>query len=1398
MPVVLKKLADSKEIAVPQDGTLLKFATDNVDAALGAPDKRVELLVQLNWGTKAPREVARAMAETLGLQLKDSPDLDDFDDLSKLSDKTLKPDGEVKLRIPELWEQADVETAKDKKIAVRKARAANVVSIAKLSRWFVPEAEKCDIDWRIGGRAATADKLALEVYGSNYSDFKDWSDDLGTWTESADLKKTPIWRQDAVAHKERERKTLEWTGESNAEAGALKPGSGPGKPHVNAAFSPYTAMMRYYKNDGDKKARIELEPFWPLWDKDDKLVADSLKIKWKLHDGGGKLKQGLLTIVDGKDRPVFRKGLKAADLTDGAHEFDWTQGKYADGVTHDGKSAVDPAHAPYRVMIEAHRPAHEDEGLALAAMHSEVRIWVHPKTLRAEKDPYKALEDFSSMLFSVADLNHRTEDPDKDADENLWLRWRLSQAGFFAGPVKDAAPEDHLKRALADIKRSVPKLRPGGTGDFVRIAEVDKPTTHLDDVKAVIAAMHDDTDGYKRYLRPWFARADDPKRPDFKDPYADEVRDLLGDPTKEMIVWVDDRHFYTTATWAAKYAPSGHAPALLDALEQHTATPKPQRGGWMDPNDVKIDYDARDMLPNWIPIQAQPLLMKKDRDLDDESDYIAAVKGDDKLLKAMRKAVGPVRMDWSFDEIDGDYVDSDLDADGVGVKDAQLDPAMWGQRSRTGPAVTWTLDKEGEKKYARKDVKREANYHNAPVKVGGIRPATAADYYKAPFGKTSDSDGHLIPWKTKENSTHETIVTAVHDDLGPNHAEDAKFAKRRGLSGVYFTPSRMGGDGYRLRAQIRFDDKGGWSFPNREVLEKRYPRLPQSHSAGLRLWRKSTVRAYVQWSKFTHFASGFDTFRQQFTLGHVHYVSELDGSATPPAMRPSELFPAPTGGGLNAAYLDMAVKSVNAGAPAADPASMAFSDDYVFPWHKDASLSQRTPVLNAANPGSAAWDICTKNEVNNTYKAFSINVAMGVVDAIEKKTGMFRGNVILEMTVSDTLRYMNYTCEGCGQTTLWLESAETASKTGTQCSQCASAKKRLLNAVTQMGVYKCGAGHVTRADEKGNGNAGGKYHNHSCPEHACGDWRAKQTIDAAEYKCDDCGYTDRFPHDGGDCIGDTCPRCAAGKLEPTGDCIGAQDYTCSGCSQTFSKPNPSKKRDECVGQAHVCTPATATTPAVTGTLAAATPANVVYDLSGVTASKNWVEPVGTTTEKHPTLPASSLGLPVGVSLNFKAKYYQRYECDKCSATFTVAEETRAGGYYVNKTHGACTHSPRGKLRALGGTEDTNPRLWAHEVSHNHSLSHAANAGGTPGRGSGSTGARPDEHDMAAIQLTPAFTAALATGGSWDRSCLMAYTSHFSDFDIAKDKQCMCFRCVLRTRGWKVTGLTTPPSARGGS
>jgi hypothetical protein len=102
-----------------------------------------------------------------------------------------------------------------------------------------------------------------------------------------------------------------------------------------------------------------------------------------------------------------------------------------------------------------------------------------------------------------------------------------------------------------------------------------------------------------------------------------------------------------------------------------------------------------------------------------------------------------------------------------------------------------------------------------------------------------------------------------------------------------------------------------------------------------------------------------------------------------------------------------------------------------------------------------------------------------------------------------------------------------------------------------------------------------------------------------------------------------------------------------------------------------------------------------------------------------------------------------------------------------------------------GTAD----LWAHELGHNRHYEHAAEAFGLADRWDSHDHRTND--DFSGSNEKPENTC-------WDRACLMSYITDVTDkssaasYDDAEDTPCLCFKCALRNRGWRLVPLKNPP------
>ena len=272
-----------------------------------------------------------------------------------------------------------------------------------------------------------ASKVTLEVYASNYCNAQENDDGTLAFTRLASP--VPVFARDLpdeFARPGEEHEITDWHGEVTAADGVLKVTEGKER-RVNAAFSPYTVHLRYLeKGAADTEARILLEDFWPRWKKQggaDALQADSLKLRWRIEKTEV-LKVGKLLIVDKPDAVVFEKDLAEADLKKG--EFDW------DGMTLAGTEASSDQ-MPYRVQIQARTGDGEAKGLAVAAMHTEIRIFVDSAIHLDSDQDYDPAGDPQAFDIGLGPLILQPEAPARDRG-TIWCQHRLARSGFHPGP----------------------------------------------------------------------------------------------------------------------------------------------------------------------------------------------------------------------------------------------------------------------------------------------------------------------------------------------------------------------------------------------------------------------------------------------------------------------------------------------------------------------------------------------------------------------------------------------------------------------------------------------------------------------------------------------------------------------------------------------------------------------------------------------------------------------------------------------------------------------------------------------------------------------------------------------------------------------------------------------------
>jgi hypothetical protein len=1086
MSLVLEKRAEAAEYAIKDGDTLEKIAKEQ------CPDLGWKVLARYNWGIDKPKELLRALAETVGVDLADATAIGM---VATPQSVKLKPDAELKpkVKIPKQWKKGELVLEKTHTVKVSPIKPANAVSILELDKWFLPEEEKCAVEYDLHGDGERADKLQFEVFGSNYCECTAWSEGHGTYSDPAAMIDEPLYSLD-LAKQAAERQSYElpgdgWKGELTTAKGVLghKTGAAASR-YLNVAFSPYTAHFRYFKAKADEKAHLVLEAFWPQWEEtksepavvaaldhsnvrwqnaddadfgayevrdatgqrvylavlaagklkkgeqnlawngsyaggtfngkfapsrlDDsaeptplkkllfksepyahkvttfkrKLKTDSLKVKWEVRKTG-KLAHGLLQIVDGAGKLVFQKPLAKAKVAEAKHEYAW-DGKYSVGIKNsDGGDEAIFKDMPYRVQLQAHTPIDTLEGLALAAMHTEVRLHVHDEAYRPNDPRFDAWTAKSTFALAKGPLV--PGDPPAEGEGTAWYRYKLAEAGFYPGPVyAGGAASGPYQTAMREFKRSVPADGSQAAPNFARMV-LDGGADAAEDAAAKTALKT--------------LRASD-RRASFGDPaqvaananavdFTDEQVDRrLGNPAEEMIVWVDDRQYYTSE--AAK---DDNNDPFLSGSPARTAFGLADYRGGMVNGDAKTATDAAAIPRPWIPLKAELRLMGRDDKLELAYDAAKVALADARKKDRMRRAIGPLRVDWTFDELPFD----------VSVINTG---AYLSAESRSRKYVAWALY-NNKASHRRKDTERDHLYTNCTEALGGIRPAALASYYEKGFGSEALS---LKPWKATTVAATESIATVVHDHLKADqvaaNADKSKinlFEPLIGTAGAYFRPSTIAGDGYRVRAEVVFDELAGYKFPNLAVLKARYPVRPQAASARLRVWRRCSVRGYLCWGGATgHWPALLNGMRNHYKGAHVYYVHE-GGAAQ--AYNVTDVFNPATP--AHVTRFKAIIKNNETSAWHQDQAKMTLRTADVWPWgdRNDLGWPWVSPVDLTA--GQLYDQFLSPRVIQRTWREFRQGLLLALLQQVEKR-GLMRGHFFVEFDASPAVFIEQYKCTG--------------------------------------------------------------------------------------------------------------------------------------------------------------------------------------------------------------------------------------------------------------------------------------------------------------------------------------------------------------------------------------------------
>lgn len=356
MSIAYGPRTEANKLVITKGHTLRQLLADN------GLDGQLDAVGLYNWGTKDPAEINRALVELVGCtSIADDP-------LDAVLDPALGAKQPIHEPIP--WAP---ELAVDKvhTVKVVRRRPATAVAITELTALFDPGTQSCTTRCRFEGDPARADKRDFEVHATGYYAVNADGTEVPCGTDAADdPSHTHLVRSSAPCAPGAE--TITWNGTSDATEGAL---ANPAK--ITSRCAPYMVMIRYYKDDADKDARLRLAPFYPRWRLTGTatytLDETSLVVKWSIDAQAGskaKLAHGQLVVHDKDGAVVFFVALSKAQLAAGKYDL-------LGGPVKWDKAKVDRKKLPYRVQLQAHSGADEADGLALATMPTQVPAFAY-------------------------------------------------------------------------------------------------------------------------------------------------------------------------------------------------------------------------------------------------------------------------------------------------------------------------------------------------------------------------------------------------------------------------------------------------------------------------------------------------------------------------------------------------------------------------------------------------------------------------------------------------------------------------------------------------------------------------------------------------------------------------------------------------------------------------------------------------------------------------------------------------------------------------------------------------------------------------------------------------------------------------------------------------------------
>jgi hypothetical protein len=889
-------------------------------------------LATCNFGYDDEATVARGLFEIVGT----SDMVTEWETYVFEGDEDTRGTGEILVPDDDLVSDAEVNQSHE--FVVSSPMTPAGVEIKGLDKWFVPGdssagGESCQIKYHVHGDEFNPTFLNFQVYASNYCELGAADDTKPLGNEFTVLEDEPIYLEDLGEFPPNVDGSISWDGKATTTKGILAP-SATGSRYANVALSPYTVLLRYCSDPTETDAAILLDDFWPQWEGNvgaRSVVTDSLAVRWTIKNcGDGKLTHGQLVIFDKNDDVVYRLALggdKVANDCD--HEHGW------DGVLSDG-STLREDQMPYRVQIQAHSDKDETQGLALAAMHTEVRMYVDQEAVDKGTD---------QAAMSIELGEHAATTPSQ-ADSTKWAQYQLSAGGFHPGPV-DGTSDVETKRAVKEFQRCHAKE---ATAPFSRLpfdGGLDQAT--LD----ALARLPPDQ-------RSCFAELSTKADISWVD-----AQSKFNNPGEDFILWLHDDNYYNNF-WNTEIVRG--KPHQLEGY-------RPSYGC----GDAGLTPANNECLARpWLPLITSPRILSRDTSGEGVASKALA------NLEDARNSVGPVRVDWYATDVEPDY--ANIDTSDVGYDKTKVRTFTWVQTE-----TNRHLDEEdGEK------------YYNCPQSRGGLRPGgsgggtNVASYMHQLFGGGTAQS--MKPWLSKVDDSLATACTVVHSDVGQAAADiDANAI---GHSGLYFRPSNIAGDGYRLHTRVSFDDcQDGPTFPNWESLAKRYPEAPSGRSAQFTLWKRAKMRGLVQW---TAEAAPDPVALSNPTLAaaFVHLVATGQTYASTPLVDATD---------FTNTWQRHVTDSTYAGL------TPVLKTDYIWPFCDEERYG--VPVSEKGETISTFLTKVLLPAVKKVWKdKFQEGLADLLVESVERNHGKLDGTIFGMAHVAPEMTYEEYRCSLCHDT----------------------------------------------------------------------------------------------------------------------------------------------------------------------------------------------------------------------------------------------------------------------------------------------------------------------------------------------------------------------------------------------